>query len=202
MKGTNHVSNLMWQFWCMMSSCFMNVQTLGLRTENNNNNAVPKEGELKEEASTVQTRAFLSSEWNTKPGYTGKKVRETGGSTWLGSISPLPSSENTFFVERIHLRWAFFIPPPFESNLLVREVLPGAPVGIKHPTLTHRLPHKIKALPRSFHWKDRNEMDAALRGARPSPHENVFIPWTQNHLFLVHWSIYSNGHVTYFNLHD
>lgn len=155
MKGTNHVSNMMWQFWCMMSSCFMNVQTLGLRTENNNNNAVPKEGELKEEASTVQTRAFLLSEWNTKPGYTGKKVRETGGGTWLGSISPLPSSENTFFVGRIHLRWAFFIPPPFESNLLVREVLPGAPVGIKHPTLTHRLPHKIKALPTSFHWKDR-----------------------------------------------
>lgn len=40
----------------------MNVQTLGLRTENNNNNAVLKEGELKEEASTVQTRAFLLSE--------------------------------------------------------------------------------------------------------------------------------------------
>lgn len=76
MKGTNHVSNLMWQFWCMMSSCFMNVQTLGLRTENSNNNSVPKEGELKEGASTVQVRAFLLSEWNTKPGYREEGKRD------------------------------------------------------------------------------------------------------------------------------
>lgn len=62
MKGTNHVSNLMWQFWCMMSSCFTNVHTLGLRTENSNNNSVLKEGELKEEASPVHMRAFLLSE--------------------------------------------------------------------------------------------------------------------------------------------
>lgn len=61
MRGTDHFGNLMWQFWCMMSSHFMNVHALGLRPENNNN-SVLKECELKEEASSVQMGAFLLSE--------------------------------------------------------------------------------------------------------------------------------------------
>lgn len=68
--------------------------------------------------------------------------------------------------------------------------------------LIYKLPHKnheIKALPKSFHRKERNEIDAALRGARPSPHENVLIPSTETHLFLVHFSIYRSAHVTHFN---
>lgn len=42
-------------------------------------------------------------------------------------------------------------------------------MGVKQPTLTHSLPRKIKALPGSLHGKERNEMDAALRGASEVP---------------------------------
>lgn len=84
----------------------MNVHALGLRPENK---SVLKECELMEETSSVQMGAFLLSEWNTKPGYSGKKERETGGGTRPGPISPPPQLweyflcwENTPEVSLLH----------------------------------------------------------------------------------------------------
>lgn len=93
MMRTNHFINLMWQFWCIMHSHFMNFHALGLKTENNNNNKNwgLKECELKKRP---VVRRWEHSRWVNK--IQNQVSKETRGGTRLGSTSLLPSPENSF----------------------------------------------------------------------------------------------------------